>query len=416
MVQEDTTQLLKEELDVLGWFWLASQPDYKMPGHLRFNPEDGATLELIARKAAEQMSWMFGEDQEEEGVTILGEMPTGQKFVLLQCLRFGAVYKSPIVLQGRQFEESHLSAGFKAASLTLRHLAYWVDKSKIEQERDSNGDTILRMRAGETIKTPAAFGELTLKILPECSLEQPGPAKSYTVRDSCTFFLHFSELQSIENIGQWCRDLQNLVTIGVEALAMISRAHVTHESTPVRLYKHWLGADIPNSAPKMLFSYDDIGGLDGVAKWLRVSEKYRHVIERLTSKWVMPSSFVNYRFNDAYIAVETLLRIRLGREPSMKKDIICLAKGAGDAFKFLVSDIDTWAQKVVVDTRINREVHTNPQLDSADGSTLQFLAESLYYLVVIHLLKECEIDVEVIESFRDSGRFVWLANGLKRCL
>ncbi len=231
--------------------------------------------------------------------------------------------------------------------------------------------------------------------------------------------MRFDEVQGIEVISRKYHDLQNLVTIGSGSLAAIDSVHLFSDNTsqdPVRLYSQWVGVDIPWKAPRFLFSYDDIGGLGGVAQWLRVSEKYRHVTYRLMPNWNVSSPYVNYRFNDAYIAVETLLRIRLGREPSMKKDIIHLAKEAGNTFLYLVSDVERWAQRVVVDTRINREVHTKPWLDSSDGSSLYFLAESIVYLVVIHLLKECRVQDEVIASFKNQERFKRLAKGLERCL
>ena len=429
MMEDGTTQTLQAGLDVLGWFWLASQPHDKMPGHLTFNPRDGATLELISRHPNEQVNLEFN-DEDGNGVRILGEAPPAQEFTLLGCHSYEAtesfisrfLYKSSAVLQGKQFEEGQ-SLDFAAVDLNLRHLERWVGKSSFGLEPASGGNTLVRVQPSKATSKIDRVGELILTTsCVEHAVSSGSFGGSYSIKDSCSFNLRFDELQSIQAITRKCHDLQNLVTIGSGSLAAIDSVHLFSDNTcqsPIRLYSRWVGADIPWKALSLLFSYDDIGGVDGVAKWLCVSDKYRHVVERLTAKWVVSHSVVNYRFDDAYIAAETLLRTRLGKKQSknlsLARDISRLAEEAGEALQFLVPDVKTWAQKIV-SIRNSEEIHINPPLDSSDGSTLYFLAESLYYTVVIHLLKECGIRDEVIASLRNHEEFKRLARGLKRCL
>ena len=57
---------------------------------------------------------------------------------------------------------------------------------------------------------------------------------------------------------------------------------------------------------QMLFTFDDIGGLDGVAKWLETSSKFRPVIDSLLSDWYLPTTYTDNRLLNSIIAAEAL--------------------------------------------------------------------------------------------------------------
>ncbi len=160
-MEDSTTQMPQEELDVLGWFWLASQPHDEMPGHLKFNPRDGATLELISRHSNERVNLEF-DDEDGKGVRILGVAPPAQEFTLLGCYSYRVtesfisrfLYKSPSVLQGKQFGEGQ-SIDFAAVDLNLRHLERWVGKSSFGLESTSEGNTLVRVQSSKLAKRQA---------------------------------------------------------------------------------------------------------------------------------------------------------------------------------------------------------------------------------------------------------------------
>ena len=66
---------------------------------------------------------------------------------------------------------------------------------------------------------------------------------------------------------------------------------------------------------QMLFSFNDIGGLQGVAAWLKTSAKFKPVIGSLLSHWYLSTIYADNRFLNIIIAAEALERIRLNRKP-----------------------------------------------------------------------------------------------------
>ena len=64
----------------------------------------------------------------------------------------------------------------------------------------------------------------------------------------------------------------------------------------------------------MLFNFDDIGGLSGVAGWLKTAERFGPVVGTLLAQWYLPDMHAENRFLNVVIAAEALERIRTGKQ------------------------------------------------------------------------------------------------------
>ena len=107
----------------------------------------------------------------------------------------------------------------------------------------------------------------------------------------------------------------------------------------------------------MMFTFRDLGGIEGVAKWLEVASRYRIAVGALVGNLYAPSPYPTSRFFNACTAAETFRRIQLGKQRlNLARELGVLAQLAGDAFKDSVGDVDKWV-KLVVSIRVNSVVH-----------------------------------------------------------
>ena len=137
----------------------------------------------------------------------------------------------------------------------------------------------------------------------------------------------------------------------------------------------------------MLFSYDVVGGLEGVGRWLTVWKKFSLCAGTLTGRWYTPQT--DYcDFFSTVTAAETFERIRRDK-PNFKltDGLRELIDAVGKPFRDLIADVDRWVSRVA-QTRDNYVVHPGLR-GNPDGEDLYWQAELVYTLVVLRLLREC---------------------------
>ena len=206
--------------------------------------------------------------------------------------------------------------------------------------------------------------------------------------------------------------LQALIAIGVAAPAQVTEIRVLQAAGRwVQVHWHSLGTKhgrggVRTIHPfKMLFTYDALGGLSGIGRWLTMSKKFWPVIAGLTSRWYAPDLY-----GELVAAAEAFERIRLQQgKINFKKALETLACHAGAPFQSVVDDVGACAKRVV---RIRKEhvVHRGLHGDP-DGESLYWLIASLYILVVLCLLRECEVPEE---NLPNSETCPWIATVARR--
>ncbi len=415
-----------ETLDVDGLFWLASDPENTEAGRLTFTDESGAELDLIGSFS---------------GVTDFGQMldtpvriqgVAGAKlFTLDECRQTGQSITVPGFVRERYRVQSilvgaHINHGesleFISVQLQMNHMRAWVGKTgthvDIKPGDDSKGisKVVVTHEPLEEVTGSSNIGELEISFPFRFHPDDSG--KTW-IMQNCQFGARFTNYSTLEEVLQVCSALQDLVTIGVDAPTTItSLALNTVNDDRVELYARFRGsqvlAKIRDVHPaEMMFTFDHIGGLSGIAGWLEVSQRYGAVIGSLLSHWYLPSLYEENRFLNVAIAAEAVERIRT-REQDLKFQhaLERLAENAGDTFEALVDDVKSWSREVV-QVRVNQIVHRGLRGD-IDGSRLYDLTESLYYLVVLCLLRECGVSENAFSNIKQHQRFKQLGHRLRR--
>lgn len=434
-----------ENLDVVGNFWIAGMPNCKVAGHLTFNDTNGLELNLIGslhdpmEVLAQHTGPVISVPLDElyggpgrEPFRILGETTKGH-VTLDNCQReFGnfpfigtprpaqEVYQSEKALLGAHFEEDEPFV-FTSIRTSVQNLEHWVGMSAVSIELDyaeqSNEVEQLRLinTPRESVISTAGLGELELAF--EYRLGGDHIVES-TIRQKHALELRFSEPRSLEDALRFCTALQNLVTIGSDTPVSIDSVYLGHADldSTLRFYAQLIGATghVGNKPPHphdMPFTFEDIGGLKGVAKWLDIAYKYQLVIDALLSPEYRPPWYVERRFFDAITAVESFTRIQSGEEHINRFKLKRLGRCAGAAFKALVGDVDQWVD-LVWNARRDNVVHRG--LHEDEHPPLRLLAESLYFLVVLCLLRECETPDRALDRIQKHRRFRKVAKELRR--
>ena len=432
-----------ERIDVEGFFWLAEKPNNKVAGRLRFDATTGAQLSLIG-SFCELSGCSSIEPSRIHGLAGKGPI------MLDGCLRVNQTvdgcgivreqYYAPVVLYGGNSSGANFADGepleFSAVRLWLGHLEYWTGtpSAKVNFDSDEDGFKGTRVTCALLEKSEAVTDFGKLELCHQVGNRSDGSPSETVIKQSRSFCLQFRKPASLESIQEVCSSLRSLVTVGLDAsvpITVVLLHRPTHTVTEcpalvlenprsIQLYFEFQGADVKSlengQVPSELFTFEDIGGICGIARWLEVARDFRPAIALLVSHWRIPRLYMENRFFNLAAAAETLERIRISK-PGRNADVDLLdalrklAGESGDAFRNLVSDIDSWA-KTVVRTRNQDVVHRGLRKD-ADGAQLRWLSESLYYLVVLWLLKECRVLEGVRTKIQSHPKFVLLSERLK---
>ena len=413
-----------ETLDIDGLFWLASEPEDKVAGRLTYGDENGAELDLIGSfSGITDFEKIFGDSVRIQGVA-------GSKLLTLDgCHQSSQSLSFPGFVRERYYVSStfvgaHFSHGesleFVSIRLSMDHLRAWVGKTgthvDITPSDDSKGisKVVITHESLEKMTGFSHIGELEISFPVRF---HPNDSGKTWIMQNCEFGTRFSNHLSLGDVIQFCAAIQDLVTIAVDAPATVTGLTLeTSNNESVEMYARLRGNQVQAKTrdvrpAEMMFTFDHIGGLSGIAGWLEVSQRYGAVIGSLLGHWYLPSLYEENRFLNVAIAAEAVERIRtqeqdLKFQPALER----LAENAGDTFEALVDDVKSWSRELVR-VRVNQIVHRGLRGD-IDGSRLYDLTESLYYLVVLCLLKECGVPENAFSNIKQHQRFRQLARRL----
>ena len=309
---------------------------------------------------------------------------------------------------------------FTSVSVQLDNLVSWVGRSGLSVDRlpaepEKLAGIRLAYESVPSIETETDDGSIAVAFPWRCQLN---PLDESMVEQRCAIEYRFLAPQPFSKIIRVCSSLRNLVTICAHTPSNILDTKLTHADVDraIDLYTKWIGAgtqkeqkeDTLIRRSRMAFTFDDIGGLEGIRSWLKLANRYSVVVALLVSHWYVPPLYQEQRYFNAVVAAETLIRIRKKEQDvNLKKGLQELAGEVDAVFAPLVGDLTAWAQEVVR-TRDNFVVHPGLRGNS-DGYRLYLLSESIYLLVVLTLLRDCSVAIDSLKNIQNHEHFKWLA-------
>jgi hypothetical protein len=441
-----------EMLDLQGRWWLPEHEDHKVFGTFRWDPATGGVLEVQGElrpivikdnvladgnvqkyrdppsRAEKQYPVIWGR-VERQAYTLLDSFRlSGREFDLDDSIERVHVNR---LLEGAWFDDPD-ELDVDRVIIDLRHLNGWVNQSGLSTDHprhDDGGDdrfSIITARDLPTLKVQP--GETSVRFFQSLS-EQGEHIHDLGIKQRWTLSLVADKPLPLARFIETASDVQDLVSIAVGETANFDKVSLQHPALPKRsrdgaplrnwreditYHAQWSNRTEPCDPVKrhrMYFTLDDLGGMDGVARWLDVVERYRTELSRVMATRYSASMFLEDRIMNVSAALDSFDKVR--RETGKAKvDYVdritqCIDL-AGEPFTSLIDqDGREWA-KAVKETRHDLAHHRERfRLNGSVGEHLQ--SEQLFWLFAFCMLRLAQAPPAVFDGIAKHGQVGWLA-------
>lgn len=456
-----------ESFEDEGIFWLPGKDDAQLAGRLKFDAVDGATLSLMGG---------FGDIQEQFSdqarmVRIHGV--AGKRYLTLdRCFNTNTTLEMPGIPR-QNYYVNRIIAGhlfgddeeltFDRCSVNFDQLPAWVHRSGVSVRLETQTPELSQAPDKITIEFQPLQDEIAqivgeeLRLSSTWQLGGDNITKTYLNQD-VYLELKYPTAQPLERVLDDVKHLQDLLTLVTAAPAVpeditLWREDITYEvptgeprPQAMTYYAGQLAErvrlDAPQASQKVLFQFNDIGGLSTIAKWIMVARDYRTVLGSLLSIRYSAGLYVENRFNNVISAAESLHRLRFPNEvmpedkfqqiineilsdvrksrqrwlkyklkytnePRLWDRLDALVKYGGTAFAALYDDPEPWIT-VVTESRNRLTHHDKDRAIDFQSGDLPFLTESVFVLVMLCMFKECEVGDDVLTAIGQNGSIQFL--------
>jgi hypothetical protein len=446
-----------------GWFWLPSDSETRWPGTLNFDAESGGELALHPR--TEDGGHMLEHDSQkhrvvgsigDDVVTLEGCFPRSTSF-------FGGEQRLSVdmVIKGALFGHDE-ALTFDAVSFDVDNAIQWIETSAVTHDIAHGDDggiesITMTLRPIPTQTEVTDFGSVSVFF----GWQTKGPVLTEArFKETRAFKLSFEEPAALDVVLRRCRAVQDLVTLAVDAPCLtrsmslyrddVRYEHGRQERLPIELLtknrSHHKALAKPREAYEMLFKFSQLGGVAGLATWFAVADSYRTALDSLLSLQYGNGLYLENRLQNAVHAAETLHRMKFPNEvrphaefKTFKKDLVNhvpkesrewlhaqlqyaneprlaqrlrdLAEHAGPVGLELVGDSAQWGKRVA-DMRNSLVHHPKQQAASVPTRAMYYLAESVYWVLLLCLIREGGYGDAVTSNISQHRQFKWVKDHL----
>jgi len=410
-----------------GHWWLPESPDHTVPGRLSVSDQGIANLALIgALESGASSETIVQEDGSTVTVTeprldrrgvyprILGHAGSSG-YTLEDCLQtrrtLGGIDTEEI-RASQVFKDVHFGADealeFTEIRAWMDWLVHWTAQTGLEEEytsessKDLGDDPILATLSIRFIKSQTCAGGngVTVTLGQSYGIEGDGITERRLMQDF-HFRITAPGLVSLDQLLQPLSDLQDLVSIGTGRTAAYKSIELRHPNVvhtfsdraipvTIKMFAGWqVKSEESGSnlyAAQMFFTFDELGGMQGVERWLAVAGAHRSALGRVMATRYSPGMYVSDRLLNCAAALEAYDRDLHGKADTYYIDRLRRLAGlAGDTFRDLVGDVEVWVT-AFKDAR-NDVAHHKARMVTVSTEHL-FLSRSGYWLFVLCLLRE----------------------------
>ncbi|MBN1630592.1 MAG: hypothetical protein JW990_12565, partial [Thermoleophilia bacterium] len=370
---------------------------------------------------------------------------------------------------GQHIQEDEPS--FQTARVTLGHLDSWIGKTGIAEDRrfprppDTEAAYAMRFTPLPSETTSFARGRVTVGF----SWKPGGNSiEGITFKQWPVVSIEYDTLQPLHVISDDISRLVSLVTLCLDELTStdtvkLSRPDVrmrmldgsiSELEQPIELLFPPVGYVDPITRKRrqpyqMLLTYEELGGIEAIARWLDRSESFARPLNLIMSIRRAKFMFAENRFLNVAGAAEALHRlimggphmdeaefqklfdayltgtpaehhewlrskIEYGNEPPLRKRMQQLAGMAAPATRPLIGDKSRWGYTVAAVR--NELTHLGRNSRQFDGEDLLFLTESVYAVARVCMLLATGVPVDAIASKAESEPMSWYRSRLKRSI
>ena len=418
-----------ETISEHGLFWVQNHDEKKLWGTLRINEINEATLETFGSLI---------DSAQEHTRTIVGLVKGGQTPVtLLKCLptrtqhALGSLedepdwshqtYRIHIVLEGIGLEGDE-EPTFSEAVVNISTLPKWVNPNLVNVKftRSPSGrperELSIHEREDETlVKTFEGTDiKIAIRFIPTEGTDRRSRITKYSLEDDCFLVLQRADGGKLllETITAVISRIQDLLTICCNEEAFLTSLYLEYEQDDwqhIKVFLRMKGykSQQHRDEPFPALDFENIGQMEGIARWLEITEKYHPAAAVLTSHWYFDTAYIPDKLSRVYTALEGL-----NARKRNKTHAIISGKELGqfvdqaipDFQKITNSSAEDWADKVKA-VRDKAIAHLDPtDAPPADGPAFFRMANILYVAGACFLLREIGIEEPEIRTYIDRCR------------
>lgn len=454
-----------KEIDSLGVFWPAGSEGDAVSGRLEFDPEDGGRLTLVGRSPDEEL-WLAKTEStvpiegliDQGPVTITDFFPGGTTWGSSKVAH-GTVHINCMFL-GHHFGSERLE--FQAAYVKTSGAAEWVGEPVLADRVNTESDKISPPADWLNYTTPPdrtcsfARGDVTVRYI----------WTSHTGFDSVElkhwpiFAIRYPELAPLDLIQKDIDRLSDLITLCTNSVTTTERLSVSRPDIRTVMLSGDLGPvkEIDFLAPQLsyaiskrrkprrshhrLLTFEEVGGVQALAKWLDVSPVFGRALGSMMSVQRTNRIYAENRFLNVAFAAEAFhrdlhggqymssrefddiladclaavpdqhkrwleQRLKFANSLSLRARLKDLVARTGDLLTPLLGKTREWVD-LVTNVR-NHLTHLDSTKASFRGGDLYFLSESVYSVVRICMLLEIGVRKEVLAEKVGAYSLSWYA-------
>ncbi len=439
-----------------GHWWLPGKEEKKVPGTITFDSETGGNLSLIGALShwteyAEVVPTEGGgvrmdrtlEVEERSGnYPMIHGQVNGKAITLEDAYQ---THMSENLMLGEASEERvHVNRVFtevwwskgeppaaNALSVSMAYLDDWalenyIGESLIYNEDDSRikrlelhvekrEDRSVALEDGTTLTLRYHFGNggrrSTKRHL----------SQGYSLR------LDLPEVTPLNDAIDIASDFQDLVSIATGRNAAFEHVWGFHPDLvreldpedeskvtpfPFEVFARW---NIQDRAAKpdqiepheLFFTFDDLGGMEGIEKWMRAAKKYRSTLGRTMGIRARDGMFMSDRLLNYTAAIEGFDRQRTRIDAlDLPARLRRTADLSGEPFKALIGHVSKWAE--LVTWHRNDIAHHLGREPRGSAAEQHYLAESTYWAAVYAMLREADAPQAVYDRLTAHQHFIYL--------
>ncbi|MET7820036.1 HEPN domain-containing protein [Micromonospora zamorensis] len=450
-------------VDELGIFWLFGHEGDALSGRLRFDVNDGCTVELVGIFDSKP-----GDD---DSIRIHGWIGSS-KVTLENCIprknNRGSTgvqkceYYANQLFIGHHFTEDEFS--LQTAVVEISDLDTWVGWRGITDFYGRRGD-----RNGSSYQMsfePNQSQEATFnggRVAIENSWKQEGDGvQEVKFRQWPILKIAYDEPQNFKVVRRDVGAVQNLLSLCIDTPTTMDRLILRRPDIRARLlngedagYEQDIELRVPllryvdpaGRKPRhpyqMLLTFDELGGIGRIAHWLETSKLFQTALSSMMSVQHAKQMFAENRFlNVAFAAeafhrniyggayleqgefdalLETLVvntpdrhrawlkdKLQHANQSTLRKRMRQLAAKAGEATKPITGNIDQWSFAVA---KVRNDLtHLGSIPGRYPGGDLRSLSDSVYAVTRACMLLECGVPLEVLARSAQSESALWLSS------
>lgn len=445
---------MTEATELQGRWWLPDHLDHRVFGTLKWDCAGGGTLHLedelrpvvwkdnvLADGSVQKYRDDRGDTQRRYPL-ILGQTDN-RAFTLLDASRLsvrelgtaGSVERVHVnrFLDGAWFDDPD-ELRVDRVIVDLRHLTGWVNHSGLDVDYrfDEPEDDVFAVISATTLpafNTDHNGGSVRLAQ----RLHETGDRIHLLgVKQDWSLRLIQPEPEPLQGFMGTASDFQDLLTIAVGDAAAFERVVVQHPDLPQRslagtpianwrediaYHARWSIHSKPGDPVKkhdLYFTFDDLGSIEGVGRWLATADNYRTELGRVMATRYSDDMYLEDRIMNVSAALDSfdMHRRGTGKWVEYSKRVRRCVDLAGQPFLDLIATDPTRWVRTVVDTRDDLAHHRERfRVDGSIGEHL--LSEQLFWLFAICMLRVADAPSAVFESIGRHAQFRWLTERAK---